>query len=297
MRNILDVKVSLYKNKEDKAPKTVILGNILASTKYAALVEKIRSTTDDKHQKELKLKAPAFTPSCVTEEDGSFTHTGLVCLDIDSQHNPDVVNFRDFKKLVSTIENVAYCSISISGKGYFVLIPVSNPEKHLEHFKSLELDFARCGITIDPACKNVNRLRFVSFDEEPYLNLNAKPYTFVYSPVSVANECYSYSPCIDRVEALILEIEDRLIDITGNYSQWFQIGCALANEFGEAGREFFYRVSQYSDLYEEATTDKQFSACLKGLNSSTPIHINTLFHFAKQYGVILASPEIDFKLN
>lgn len=297
MGNILDVMVSTYKNKEDTAPKTAKLCDVLADKKYKHLVEKIRATTDETEQKKLKLKLPCCTPSCVTEEDGQITHTGIICQDIDFKDNTSVTNFSDFKKLISKIESVAYCSLSASGKGYFALIPISNPAKHLEHFLSLELDFARCGITIDPACKNVNRLRFATYDAEPYINLNAKPYNFVYNPVLTVNDSYPDSPCIDRVEALILEIEDRIIDITGNYPQWFQIGCALANEFGEFGREFFHKVSQYSDLYDADYTDKQFTEYLKSQKDpeSKKIHINTLFFYAKQYGIVLSGPEIDFK--
>jgi len=296
MGNILDVKVSSYKNKDQENPKTVNLREILADKKYRALVEKIRSTTDEEKQKELKLKLPCYTPSCEIGEEG-IIHSGIICLDIDFKDNSHISNFSDFKKLVSKIPEIAYCSLSARGEGYFVLVQIANPKKHKEHFLSLELDFLRCGITIDPSCKNVNRLRFATYDAEPYINLKAKPYTFTYSPALTVNDSFPASPSLDRVTALIDAIEDSLTDITGNYPQWFQIGCALANEFGETGREFFHRVSSYSDLYEDDTTDRQFTACLKGLKSSTPIHINTLFHFAKLNGVIISGPEVDFKLK
>jgi len=297
MENILHVKVSSYKNKEDLTPKPAFLDEVLSSQKQKHLIEKIRLSTNETEQIALKLRLSCCTPSCEIVENGQFKHSGLMCVDVDFKDNNSVTNFSDFKKLLPKIENVAYCSLSARGEGYFLLIPVSNPAKHKQHFDSLKMAFARCGITIDPSCSNVNRLRFYSWDSEPYINLNAKPYTFVYSPALSVNDSYPDSPSIDRVTALIDEIENTVTDITGNYQQWFQIGCALANEFGEAGREFFHRVSGYSDLYENDTTDRQFTACLKGVNSSTPISINTLFHFAKQNGVIISGPQVDFKLN
>jgi len=298
MENNLHVKVSSFISALNRDSKTVFLDSVLADEKYKPLIEKLRSTTDEKKQALLKSKLPCFSPSCIIGEDGQTTHSGIICVDVDFKDNSEVTNFKDFKKQLPKIENVAYASLSARGQGYFLLIAVSNPAKHKEHFKSLELDFARCGIKIDPACSDIKRLRFVSFDDEPYINPNAKPYTFIYSPALIVNDSYPDSPSIDRVSALIDAIEDSLTDITGNYQQWFQIGCALANTFGEnPGREFFHRVSCYSDLYENDTTDRQFTTCLKGLKSSTPISINTLFHFAKLNGVLISGPEVDFKLN
>ena len=69
------------------------------------------------------------------------------------------------------------------------------------------------------------------------------------------------------------------IDITGGYRQWFGIGCALANEFGEDGRSMFNVVSQFSDKYVESITDDQFSSCLEG---HYPYKIGTFFKFAKE---------------
>lgn len=296
MENNLHVKVSLLKNKEDLAPKTVWLDEILSNEKYKFLVQKIRSITDETEQKKLKLKLPCFMPSCEIDANGKFIHTGIMCVDIDPQHNPDVSNFSDFKELARRIDCVAYCSLSARGQGFFALIPISNPNRHLEHFLSLKLDFARCGITIDPQCKNVNRLRFVTYDADPYINLNAKPYTMVLNPTKPVSVSYPDSPCIDRVEALIFEIENSVTDITEGYDAWFKIGCALANEFGEDGREYYQRVSAWSDQYEASNVDKQFNACLKSQkDSEKKIHIDTLFYYAKQFGVILNDPAQDFK--
>jgi len=298
MENILHVKVTSYKNKELKDPKTVWLDEFLKDEKYKSLIEKIRMTTDEKEQITLKLRLSGCTPSCVIDN-GQIKPSGIMCLDIDFKDNTSVSNFSDFKKLLRKIENVAYCSLSARGQGYFLLVPISNPAKHKEHFKSLEMDFARCGITIDPACKNVNRLRFTTWDPEPYINLKAKPYTFIFSPALTVNTSYPDSPSIDRVEALILEIEDRVIDITVGHGPWLRIGFALANTFGEdPGREFFHRLSMWSDQYEATNVDRQFTNCLKAQDpEKKKIHINTLFYIAKEYGVIISGPEIDFKLK
>ena len=43
-----------------------------------------------------------------------------------------------------------------------------------KHLKNI---FESMGLTIDPACKDVCRLRFYSYDAEAYFNLNAKPFT------------------------------------------------------------------------------------------------------------------------
>ena len=304
---LLHKKVSSFTNTLDKVPKTVYLDKVLMECEnLQPKVKKLRSLQNEDDQKKYKTNSlPCFTTggecSGGKEKANIVSYSGLLCIDVDHHDNLHLIDFKDFKTWVSKIEYVTYCAVSSRGKGYFLLIPISHPERYSEHFLSLERDFARCGVVIDPNCKNLNRLRFISYDPKPFNNPDAKTYDLIIDSkvVKKENKCVSKefgltSKEIDRVEALIAEIEDRVEDITGGYHQWFRIGCALANEFGEAGREYFHRVSQYSGLYEYDTTDKQFTVCLKRPKSASPIHINTLFHYAKQYGIILNGPEIDF---
>ena len=51
------------------------------------------------------------------------------------------------------------------------------PIRHKEQFEALEKAFDRLGYKIDPACSDICRLRFWSYDPVPYFNLNARLFT------------------------------------------------------------------------------------------------------------------------
>jgi len=84
------------------------------------------------------------------------------------------------KHKLATLPEVLFISLSISGKGLFLFIPVFNPNKHKEHYEALVKTFCKIGINIDAACSNVNRLRCITYDPEAVINLNAKVYRNVY---------------------------------------------------------------------------------------------------------------------
>jgi hypothetical protein len=68
---------------------------------------------------------------------------------------------------------------------------------------------------------------------------------------------------LNRIKKVLSRIEETGTDITAGYEAWFAIGCALPNEFGEEGREFYHLVSQNNPDYKEYKTDEQFDKCLK----------------------------------
>jgi hypothetical protein len=87
-------------------------------------------------------------------------------------------------------------------------------------------------------------------------------------------------------EQLIHKIENAQIDITANYADWRNIGFALADEFGENGRDFYLRISRFYNGFSNNETDKQFDACLKA--NGAGINLNTLFYLAKNAGITIS---------
>ena len=87
----------------------------------------------------------------------------------------------------------------------------------------------------------------------------------------------------DNVETVTGRIEQQCLDITGDYGSWRDIGFALADGLGEAGRTYFHRVSKFYPKYNAKEADKQFTQCLKGKKSG--ITIRTFFHKAKEAGI------------
>lgn len=200
--NVLDKTISIFANYNTPGnPKTVTMRHFLTSSKYRETVERIRAIEDKAERDKLKATLPAITPSGLFSyraAESLIEHSGLICLDIDFKGNEAIGNFFELKEQLVKIPNVAFCIKSVSGKGYAVGIPLAYPERHGQHFDALKRIFERLGIQIDKACRDVSRLRGYSYDEDIYLNDNAKVFTLFDEPKkSVANYAQrpaSFSP-------------------------------------------------------------------------------------------------------
>lgn len=293
-----NVKVSWFSNCKSTVSNEISLMDWLTGDSYRKQVEVIRRTENKEQRSLLKQNLPCATLSglfSVRKASGLIKHSGYLCIDIDGSDNSHISDFEKLRDQFSKIINVAYAGLSVSGKGVFCLIPILYPEKHKEHFEAFKVDFESLGIIIDKSCGDVTRLRFYSFDEKAYFNENAIVYVKLIELDEQKNKPHSNKlilpnsknsslkntsdETLNKVKSTITIIESTEMDITGNYSQWFQIGCALANEFGEDGREMFHRVSQYSDKYTEPKTDAQFDKCLA---SKYSYKIGTFFHHAEE---------------
>ena len=287
LKPLLDTEVSIFANYNTPSnPKQVSLLAWLQSGKYWKEVETIRSISDKAERDRLKAKLPAITPS------GLFTyrhskhlirHSGFIQIDIDSKGNEDVLNFQQLGEQLRNITNMAYVGLSVSGRGWWGLMPVTHPEKHLSHFLALERDFARHGLQIDTKPKSAASLRGYSFDPEGYFNHDAVPYANLWQPPT-----YQYKACriaghvAERVESCLLRIEAKGIDIAPFYVDWFAVCCALANTFGEQGRGYFHRLSCFYPDYRPQQSDRLYSICLR---TSYRYSIGTFFALCDLAGI------------
>ncbi|MBF8151454.1 DUF3987 domain-containing protein [Winogradskyella sp. F6397] len=91
------------------------------------------------------------------------------------------------------------------------------------------------------------------------------------------------------IESYITAIEQAGIDITGNYAIWRDLGFALAEEYGEIGRDYYHRISKAYVGYETKECDEQFNKCLKAKGHG--ITIATFYHHAHQAGIRVPKTE------
>lgn len=158
-----------------------IMAAINEGKKYIKQIDEIRKVdkaTNYKKYKDLKDKMPVFTPSCVCEGEmlkfKNITHiNNVIAIDIDADDNP-TLSVEQMKDIVKKLPYVRYCAKSVGGKGIYCLIPFrkefANKDNFKEVFLSLQHDFAEMGIVIDKQCWNVNRGRYVSYDDKEYWN-------------------------------------------------------------------------------------------------------------------------------
>jgi hypothetical protein len=273
------------------------LADLLLESTFKDKVLAVRRETDPAKQREMKKHLPCFTASGLfgnpVKAENLQEHSGFICIDIDAHDNEGVEDFALLKDNIHEIPYVQYCGLSVRGNGFFCLIPIKDPSKHRRYFKALQRDFKNCGLTIDPACSDVCRKRFVSYDPEPYINTASEVYDFTIPEYDSIEKRVADMTDVDvrrNVEALFGELDKRKTDITGTRQTWFEVLCALASQFGEEGRDYAHRVSRHYPGYTHEETDALYSDVLN--HNGYAYNIGTLFFHANK---VLDSAEYAFK--
>ena len=78
------------------------------------------------------------------------------------------------------------------------------------------------------------------------------------------------------LETAIQRIEQHHIEVTTHYHDWYRIGMALASHYGEAGRDYYHRLSHFYPHYTPQETNKQYDHCLH--YNTHRFHLGTLFY-------------------
>lgn len=87
----------------------------------------------------------------------------------------------------------------------------------------------------------------------------------------------------NQFENYLQQIEYTGTDITQGYDNWRNIGFALADEFGEMGRDYFHRISKFSSSYDYKECDTQYNSCLKA--KGTGVTMATIYYLAQQNNI------------
>lgn len=138
--------------------------------------------------------------------------------------------------------------------------------------------------------REFNPKDWLTTNNECYNNIDSLNNASTKSPLGVAVSSVERDLGVDNDFELILSrIEASHTDITASYSDWRDIGFALADQFGESGRDYYHRISRFYPNYSPAECDKQFDACLKSKGHG--VTMKTIFHLAKQAGINISPDE------
>lgn len=297
MKSFNEVKISIYRSVTDRIGAETTLDAFLRSTKHKAVIERLRQVEDKDERKELKKQLPCATVSGLfgrpRKADNLIAHSGYLCIDIDADDNPALGDLSVVRDLLRSRAEVAYAGRSVSGRGWFAIVPLAYPERHLDQFLAIEKEYARLGIVIDNSCKDVSRLRFVSYDDDPWFNPHPVPYEGIYVETDyAARPTYtSARPALsgDRelrnVARCCEVIQQYHMDITDGYKDWFSLACSLSS-LGEEGRAYFHIISQQSKKYRANECDAKFTEALQ-TRARYPQHcgLGTFFWICKDYGI------------
>lgn len=129
---------------------------------------------------EIKRMLPMFSPSALlrsrrNDPSQVIHYSGLMQLDFDSK---DIYEYdlEELKQCVFSMPFVAYCGLSCSGRGFYALVAIAEPERQREYAEHLFHVFAEYGIKPDTSKgRNVNDCRFVSYDKNFLLREDPEP--------------------------------------------------------------------------------------------------------------------------
>ena len=201
----------------------LLIGNDIASGKYKAEVEEIRTLLEQGKTEEAankKKQLLAFTPSAVFTEKRQMPflemYSGFVHLDFDKL-TPEQLSTAF--KVISEIPYTFLCFISPSGNGLKVFIEVNTC---LEHHDTAYLQVQKhyedaTELKADPSCKDVTRLCFMSYHPEAYRTIQNEKF-IVTLPQIIQEQQTLAMPALKQVE----QAEPENLDVTFLFNQQIQ---------------------------------------------------------------------------
>ncbi|WP_420147568.1 hypothetical protein [Spirosoma sp.] len=253
--NLLDVPISyfeydLQRNTFATIPSQRTTLRRMATTRYyQAPTEAIRAEPDKAKQDEMKKHLSAFTPVALLrhrKKDTTFDEKILqqwpvMMGDVDQKDNPGV-DMAELKKHLMRLPFILVCAYSVRcGLWFIVRLPDDQtPETLAAHFRYLHKLFSeKLGIKLDPTKGgNPTHLRFVSFDDQPYINENAKAMMGTYTPPPPKPSQTRYSPDSTQDDSQLLHRLVRFTELAGEGERHSRLlkAAKLAGGFVAAGR-------------------------------------------------------------
>jgi hypothetical protein len=261
-----------------------IFADIKAGT-YLNIVSKLRFTRrlqgkEAYKQLREKMTIPTYTPSAVCAGIKVVVRrTMIIALDIDHTISEEQ------KQRIIQSDYTLCMHKSISGFGYVVYYKYEG--QHIDVFNYLEGYYKKFGIEVDAACKNINRLRYISYDKDLYYNLDSKVLKVVRTHREPTTRKQSINTSAtytndDKIYNCLEQIHKRRIDVTQGVN-WVRIGRALVNTYNELGRDIFHQFSQYHYKYSTHETDQKYNTFLR--SDCTGYTIGAIFQICKEHQI------------
>lgn len=214
-------------------------------------------------------------------------YNNVICIDIDNPKDNEATDWKKVKNTISKLPFVGWCSLSASGCGLWILVPISDHNLQREAYEQISADILRAtGMQTDKSCSNIGRLRFGSYDPEAYYNPNAE----IYTPISTLRFERPKITHINRggtdwekARTIAMEAVQKHIDITDDYNTWVRLGFALNAGLGDAGFEIFDAISSCNPRYNPRQTEIKY----RQTSSPSSITLGTFFAIAKEFGLCL----------
>ena len=281
---LLNTKVSIMKRHNvleiSSLYNAIIMGK--EHKKEIEAVRRIDRQANESEYRRAKDNILSFTPSCVckgkTGKAENVEHVNnLIAIDLDAKDN-EGVTLETMRTKINSLPYVMYSSLSVGGKGMYALIAISESNKNdfKAVFNALNEDFKALGLTLDGSCVNVNRERYMSFDDNEYWNDKAEIYD---KKISIPTQVHTHPSKVgenankpltareyNKVRDMVKDIKANKIQVSKNHDDTLKIANAIATILGEEGRELLHIIRSQREGYDEYKTDKTFDYVLDHLD-------------------------------
>ena len=290
---LLKTKVSIMRGhkvlNESDLYNAIITGRICK--KEIAKVRQIDRSKDEIAYKKAKEKVLSFTPSCVcagTTAKEIKQVNPLIAIDLDEKDNKGMT-LEEMRKKINSLPFVMYSSLSVGGKGMYALIAILEENKNdfKSVFNALNEDFIKLGLKLDSSCINVNRERYISYDDKEYWNTQCEIYTRKLNIPTQAHDTHKRVESSakttltekdkEKVDLMIEDIKANKIQLTKNHTDTLGLANAIANIWGEEGRELLHIIRSQRSGYDEYKTDENFSHVLNHLDEGERYGLGLIF--------------------
>lgn len=188
----------------------------------------------------------------------------IIAIDIDKDDNPHIKDWNELKYKVAELPYVFLTSYSCSGQGLYCFIYYNMDLDFNKMFNALESDFKDMNIIIDNNCKDITRLRFISYDDNILIRQGEVEQYNKEKEIEINLQNKEYNDDINESDEFIykaiyyLIIEDKYR--ANKYNIWLKNGFILST-FGNKGLILFLLLSQLSDNYDRDKAIQQFNIC------------------------------------
>lgn len=269
-----ETKVSFYgKVTYNKPLRDVSLFNWVTyySDKYKDDIINIRNINEYDEKRAKALKSELLPCISVTGHFPEYRRIYLadrmnpiICIDIDKGDNPEINDWEEVKRKVMSLKGVFYSSLSCRGEGVFCYVYWNTEKDFLKVWYALERDFKeKLGIIIDNKCKDITRLRFLSYDSNTLIRNQVEMYEDEYEKYERCDS-YDLETYLNEDDFFTFKAIHHLIKKcnyrANDYNDWLKDGFRLAT-LGEYGEVLFMMLSQMSDNYDEDAALSKFKEC------------------------------------
>lgn len=276
-KEIENTNIGIYRNARCiKCDHIRTLGEFIETVKSNDTIKKIittlREIKDEDEQKSFKMNnLIGVTMSAIygesRQQDQLIMKNNIMCVDVDYADNKELFDNKGVEKIKEMIFNLpyVYCvCLSCRGNGFFFIVAIPDVNFIGDLYTGMYFKMKEYGINIDKHCKDISRLRFISYDPNLLVKEDQEIEVFDYIDESQVDELHKKAEQLKRISNYSVKtFNDELkqlekvvnwlirihFDCGDHWASWATIGKYFKT-LGDDGRALFHKLSENMSGYK-----------------------------------------------